>query len=199
MMSRAACLIVARTHQRIVQAARELLEAGDAQVTMGRIAGAAGVTRQLLYLHFSGRADLLLAVTRAVDEEVRPAAEQQRVDDAADARAALREAVALQGRIKPRLAGIAAALDRLRQTDTDAAAAWQEREDARYARGRDVVARLAEEGALFDGLGVDDAARLLWSATSQRSWTELVVDTGWTTQQWTQRMTQLLERALIGP
>ncbi len=107
--------------------------------------------------------------------------------------------MALQGRIKPRLAGIAAALDRLRQTDTDAAAAWQEREDARYARGRDVVARLAEEGALFDGLGVDDAARLLWSATSQRSWTELVVDTGWTTQQWTQRMTQLLERALIGP
>ena len=186
-----------KTRGRVVQAARELLESGDSAVTMGRIAHRAGVSRQLLYLHFASRADLLLAVTRAADEQVRPAAQQHRVDDAADARTALREAVALQGRIKPRIAGVAAALDRLRATDADAAAAWQEREDARYVRARDLVGRLAREDVLVVDLTVDEAARLLWSATSQRSWAELVIDGGWTTEQWTDRMTQLLERALI--
>lgn len=58
--------------------------------------------------------------------------------------------------------------------------------------------RLAAEGLLLDELDVEDAARLLWSTTSQRSWTDLVVDSGWRTQQWTEQLTQLLERALTG-
>jgi AcrR family transcriptional regulator len=186
------------TRQRIMDATRGLLENGTADVTMGRIAAAAGVSRQLLYLHFASRGELLLAVTRAVDEEVRPTTDQQRVEEAPDARTALREAVALQGRIKPRIAGVAAALDRLRASDADAARAWQEREDARHARARAVVERLAAEGLLVHGLSVDDAARLLWSVTSQHAWAELVQDTGWSTRRWTQRTTQLLERALTG-
>ena len=177
---------------------RELLEPGDTDVTMGRIATAAGVTRQLLYLHFSSRADLLLAVTRAVDAEVRPAVDQQRVDEAPDARSALREAVALQGRIKPRIAGVAAALDRLRPIDPDAAAAWQEREAARLDRCHDVVQRLAAEGALPAGVSTDEAARLMWSATSQRAWAELVTEGGWTTEDWVDATTRLLERAWLG-
>lgn len=160
-------------------------------------AQAAGVTRQLLYLHFAGRGDLLLAVTRAVDERVRSAAEQQLVDLAPDARRALVEAVALQGRIKPRIAGVAAALDRLRATDPDAAAAWREREDARYLRAVAVARRLADEGSLRDGLGVDEAGRLLWWATSQRSWSDLVTDAGWTTEQWVSTMTMSLQATLL--
>ena len=187
-----------QTRVRIVAAARELLESGDTEVTMGRIARTAAVSRQLLYLHFASRADLLLAVTRAVDEQVRPTVEQQRVDGAPDGRTALREAVALQARIKPQVAAVAAALDRLRSTDADAAAAWQEREEARLGRARDVVGRLAADGQLVDGLDVEDAARLLWSVTSQRAWADLT-DSGWTTGHWAARTTQLLERALTGP
>ena len=164
---------------------------------MGRIAREAGVTRQLLYLHFAGRADLLLELTRAVDDEVRPAAQQERVDDAPDARTALRVAVALQGRIKPRIAAVAAAIDRLRRTDPDAAAAWLEREEARYGRARRVVVRAEEEGLLRAGLDPEEAARLLWSATSQRAWEELVTDSGWSTLQWVRRTTEALERALL--
>lgn len=185
------------TRDRILAAARELLERGDTQMSMGRIAREAGVSRQLLYVHFDGRADLLLELTRAVDEEVRPAADQARVDEAPDARTALREAVALQGRIKPRIAAIAAAIDRLRASDPDAATAWRERELARYERAHAVAARLATQGVLHDGLAVDDAARLMWSATSQRAWTELVVDAGWSTDRWVARTTELLERALV--
>jgi AcrR family transcriptional regulator len=189
----------AHTRARILAAARGLLESGDADAAMGRIARAAGVTRQLLYLHFEGRADLLLALTRAVDEEVRPAAQQERVDAAPDGRTALREAVALQARIKPRIAAVAAAIDRLRPTDPDAAAAWREREDARFDRARQVVGRLAAEGLLRPDLPTDDAARLLWSATSLRAWTELVVESGWTAEQWVRRTAELLERSLLQP
>lgn len=187
----------AETRTRILQAARTLLESGDTEVAMGRIARAAGVTRQLLYLHFAGRADLLLSVTRAIDEDVRPAAEQQLVDAAPDARTCLREAVALQGRIKPRIAGVAAAIDLLRPTDADAAIAWREREDARFDRACQVIARLAEEGALRNRWTVEDAARLLWSTTSQRAWSELVVESGWSTDRWVRRTTELLEGALV--
>lgn len=181
----------------MLAAARTVLEAGEADVSMSRIARAAGVTRQLLYLHFEGRADLLLEVTRTVDEEVRPLAEQERVDRAPDARRALREAVALQGRIKPRIAAVAGAIDRLRRTDPDAAAAWREREEARYQRARRVVDRIVDEGLLPDGMDAVDGARLLWSATSQRAWDELVGEAGWSPERWVRRTTELLERALL--
>ncbi len=164
---------------------------------MGAIARAAGVTRQLLYIRFDGRAELLLELSRQIDAEVRTADRQARVDNAPDARAALIEAVSLQGHIKPRIAGVAAAIDTMRSTDEDAAAAWKEREQARRVRCLAVMQRAADEGALAAPWTVEDAASMMWSATSQRAWTELVVDRGWTTPQWVTRTAALLERALL--
>ena len=164
---------------------------------MGRIAEAAGVTRQLLYLHFTGRADLLLEVARDLDARVRTPGAQARVDGAPDAVSALRAAISLQGRIKPRIHHVAAAIDRLRQSDADARAAWEEREAARYRRARDVVSRLDAEGSLDPAWTVPDAARLLWSVTSQHAWADLVLDGGWSTTRWVRHTTLLLERALL--
>lgn len=184
------------TRRRILDAAAALLAGGD-PAPMGRIAQAAGVTRQLLYLHFTGRADLLLEVARDLDARIRTPSAQARVDGAPDGVSALRAAVALQGRIKPRIHHVAAAIDRLRASDADASAAWEEREAARYRRARDVVSRLEAEGLLDPVWTVPDAARLLWSATSQHAWADLVLDAGWSTARWVRHTTLLLERALL--
>jgi AcrR family transcriptional regulator len=172
------------TKARILGAARRLLEASTTPISMQQIADAAGVTRQLLYVHFGGRADLLLELSRAVDAEVRTPALQRRIDDAPGAVAALREMVAVQGTIKPRIHGVASAIDRLRATDEDAAAAWNERERARLERTALVIRRLADEGKLAGPWSVRSGARLAWSATSQRAWSELVLEGGWPTETW---------------
>lgn len=186
------------TRVRILAAARNLLEhAEGAEVSMGAIAKAAGVSRQLLYLHFSSRGDLLLEVSRAVDAEVRTPQRQAQVDGAPDALSALRESVALQGVIKPKIHPVARAVDRVRSTDADAAQVWREREERRLDRCRSVVQRLADEGRLRPGWTVRSAAQLLWSVTSLRAWEELVLDAGWSTRAWVRHTTEVLERALV--
>lgn len=184
----------------ILKSARALLEDADgAPISMGQVAAAAGVTRQLLYFHFDSRAQLLLQVAADADSSARTAERQARVDDAPDGRAALHEAVALQGHIKPRIYRVAQAVDRLRHSDADAAAVWDERERARLDRCRAVVARLDGEGRLRDGWTVPIAAELMWSVTSLRAWEELVKGRAWSTRRWVKLTTALLEAALIAP
>ena len=196
-MRKTALVSSERTRARILAAARELLEKGDAELAMGRIARAAGVTRQLLYLYFDSRADLLLQLTRAIDEETQRSSLQVRVDEAPDGPTALRETVHLQGRILPQVTGIGAVLDRLRATDPDAALVWEARQRARLERARHVVERIAAEGRLRAGWDVDVATHLVWSVTSLRAWCELVEEAGWTTEQWVDHTAELLDRALL--
>ena len=182
----------------MLTAARSLLEeTPGAKVSMARIAERAGVSRQALYLHFADRTDLFLEVSRMADAAARSPARQQRVDGAPTARDALREAIALQAWLKPRLRGIATALDVLRRTDPAADAAWKEREHARLRRCEDVVRRLEAEGELAPAWDVASAARCLWAVTSQRVWDDLVVDQGWSTTRYRRYLTQLLETALL--
>lgn len=185
------------TRDRILRSAGELIESATGPVSMGDIAAAAGVTRQLLYFHFDGRTDLLLELSRLIDSEVRTPERQARVDDAPDGLTALREAVALQGAIKPRIAGIVGAVDRLRAEDDAAAAAWNERERARFRRAGDVIGRLSREGRLHPSWDVTTATGMLWSLTSQRAWSELVEEGGWSTDQWVTHTTALIERAFV--
>ena len=57
------------TRSRILEAAWKLLEDGaGGEVRMSDIAKKTGISRQAVYLHFPSRADLLIAVTRYIDE-----------------------------------------------------------------------------------------------------------------------------------
>lgn len=186
-----------RTRERILDATQALLERGDPSTSMSAIAREAGVTRQLLYVHFDGRADLLLELSRRIDRAVRTPALQSRIDDAPSGVVALRETVAVQGAIKPRLDAVASAIDRMRATDADAAGAWDEREQARYERCLAVTRRLRREASLQSTWTPAPAARLLWSMTSQRAWQELVGVGGWSTTTWVRNTTETLERSLV--
>ena len=165
---------------------------------MSDIASTAGVSRQLLYFHFENRTALLLELGRLIDAEARTPDLQATIDDAPDALTALRAAVAVQAAIKPKIHAVATSLELLRPTDEAAAAACEEREDARLGRCREVVDRLARENRLAPGWTRAAAAELFWSITSLRAWEDLVLRRGWSEQAWVRRTRAALEAALVG-
>lgn len=166
---------------------------------MSDIAGAAGVTRQLLYFHFENRTALLLDLSRVVDAEARTPELQGTIDDAPDGRAALRAAVRVQAEIKPKIRGVATSLELLRPTDDAAAAACEEREDARLTRCRAVIDRLAAEDRLAPAWSPATAAELFWAVTSLRAWEDLVLRRGWTSAEWVEATVAALEAAFVAP
>lgn len=186
------------TRRRILDAARELLEAKPgASISMRQVAERAGLSRQALYLHFEDRTSLFLEVSRLADSTLRTPARQRRIEEAPTARDAFREAIALQAWLKPRLKGVATALDVLRRSDPAADAAWQEREHARLERCEQVIRRVHDDGELASGWDVSTAARCFWAVTSQGVWDDLAMDQGWTTSQYRTHITALLETALL--
>ena len=164
---------------------------------MGNVAARAGISRQAVYLHFPDRTSLLEEASRVADAANRTPRRQARIDGAPTGRRALRETVALQAYLKPRLRAMTLALGVLRRSDEAAEAAWQERDQARLSRCREVAARLRAEHALRAGLTVDDAAALIWVATSPAVWEDLTHNLGWGTTKYTGAIQQLLERALL--
>jgi AcrR family transcriptional regulator len=185
------------TRKRILDAARALLERRPgAVVSMGEVAAEAGVSRQALYLHFRDRAALYVEVSRQVDADER-APHQDGVDDAPDARAALLAAVELQAQLKPRIHGIATALDTLRRSDAAAEAAWQEREAERLARCVAVMRRAGQEGLLAEDWTPERAGEVLWAMTSQRVWEDLVVVRGWSTGRYVRDILAALEGGVL--
>ena len=183
---------------RILDAALALIvKSGAADVTMAEIAKAARISRQALYLHFSDRATLLLALVEYVDQRRGLDAAIQRLVAAPDGTAAIREVVALQARMNPGVWGVARAVDAVRRRDKAAQRSWQDRHAHRLKGARMIVARLLREGTLnpqFDG---DTAADLLWNLTSLRTWEDLVLERGWSAQKYQKHLNALLMGALV--
>jgi hypothetical protein len=61
---------------------------------------------------------------------------------------------------------------------------------------REIVGRLVREGSLRSGLSEREAADLLWSLASLRTWEDLVLERRWSPEQYRRRLTSLLLGAL---
>lgn len=189
---------VSQARGRILDAALELLQISTETVSTGDIAVAAGVSRQTLHQHFSGKAEVFKEVSRLIDTVASELQDLSPVDESAGAIHALRQMVARRGNIEAFVHPIMTGIERLRHVDTAAAEAWAQREELRARQAMALVERLTAEGCLASGWSREEAAALIWSTTSHRAWSELVLDAGWTAEQWTDRTTTLLENALVG-
>jgi AcrR family transcriptional regulator len=187
------------TRRRILDAALELLVAGrGSRVTLSDVARRADVSRQAIYLHFGGRADLLVAVARRADELRGLPAAIRRIEEASSGSEAVRELVALQARMNPDIWPVALALEEVRRRDEAAERAWQDRLEGRLAGCRAIVARLTREGARLEGIGQEVAADLLWTLTSLRTWEDLVLQRQWSPRRYRAQVTRVALLALTG-
>ncbi len=186
------------TRTRILQAARRLLEErGAAHVRMADVARAAGVSRQALYLHFGSRTGLLLALVEYVDEVEGLREVLGWVNSAPSAAAALDRMVEMQAEFYPRIDPVVRAISAARHTDEAAAVAWRNRDESRLQGCRRIVAWLRRDGVLAPEWSEEEAAELLWTATSPDTWRSLAVQREWPKSRYIARVQRLLQRLLL--
>jgi len=187
-----------KTRQRILIATVEMLEQhGGRGVRMGDIARAAGISRQAVYLHFSSRADLLVAATQYLDEvlEIDRRLAPSRAATSGVERLALY--IDCWGNYIPEIYGVAKALLLAQDTDEAAAAAWKDRMLAMRDGCRAAIDALHSDGMLAQGWTRKNATDVLWTMLLVPTWENLTGECGWSTQQYIRWMKAVAKRTFV--
>jgi len=186
------------TKERILKASWEQLEANKASdVRMIDIAKAAGITRQALYLHYSTRADLLIATTKyidevkGVDERFRASREAKKGIDRLD------KFIDAWGNYIPEIYSIAAALQAVKETDEAAASAWNDRMNAVRNGCEAVIKALSKDAKLSNEFSKVQATDILWALLSVRNWEQLTIECGWSQKKYISNMKEITKRVLV--
>lgn len=186
-----------KTRAEILDAAWALVSVKGAEVSLQEIAKAAGISRQSVYDHFGSRGGLLMALVR-------------RADDRFDIKNGLFEAF---GRADPverlditidvwidfveRIFPVATDLIRLRATDADASAAWEDRMADLRSWLVVLTESLEKDGALAAGWTARTAAEYLWAAFSVQMWGMLTKECAWPADQARAVLRQTIRQALF--
>jgi AcrR family transcriptional regulator len=186
------------TRTEILEAAWEILAGEeDATVPLEVIAKKAGVSRQALYLHFGGRAELLGALVTHIQSSLGLAKRMAWIDEAVTGPELLERLVQVTVEYTPEIYPVTRALDAVRRSDPAAAAIWSQRLESRMNTAREFASRLAEADLLRKELTTEDAATILWSIVSLRAWEDLIVVRGWSKKRYVRHTTEILKRALL--
>ncbi len=180
------------TRDRILSAARRLLEEKGYSVGLEQIARAAGVSRQTLYLHFGSKSSLLVALVEWVDEQGNLAETFAPVWEADSGAEALARAIAATGQYAPTIHRLAMVLEAARRSDDAAASAWDDRMASRRGALRVVVERIEKDGELAPDWSIEEAIDLIWTAILPQTYEALVSECGWSNERWIAATTQVL-------
>ena len=187
------------TQTRILETAWTLmLERGTRAVTIAEIAAAAGVSRQLVYHHFTNRAGLMIALTRHQDVRsgFRARAFATRELPPVDAiEALLRAWLDYIPTIRPVVEELEAALI----TGEDGAGAWRDRMGELREAFRIAVDRVARDGALAPGWTVDAAADWAWARCQPSTRRHLVAERGWDPDEYVARTVRSILDEILMP
>lgn len=189
-----------RTAEALLNAARSLIEEeGYGSLTMAAVAERANVSRRAVYLHFSNRGELLTALLLHLGETDDLGGSLQRVWDSPDAETAVREWARHLARAHPRIMPIAIATEQVRRTDPDAAAVRDEIMRRWRLGCRRLVTWLYDERRLADGWTVDAATDMVWALMSWDVLEGLLIECGWSQDDYAGRMEQLLVATFVKP
>ena len=176
------------TRSRILEAAWGLV--GERRTTVGvtvaEVAAAAGVSRQLIYFHFENRAGLLAAMARHHDVES-GFTERVAACEALPPSEGIEALLRVWFRYVPEILPVARALEAAEITGEEGGAAWRDRMDSLREVFRGVVVRLDREGRLGRGWKVESAADWIWARAHLETWQHLVVERGWTPDEFVDR------------
>ena len=186
-----------RTRNEILDTAWEMIAKHGAEISLNDIAVAVGVTRQSIYVHFGSRGGLLVALVRRADEraDIERKFEKALATEGAGAR--LAAFLDVWFRFVPEIYPVAKDLVRLRATDAEAFAAWEDRmTDLRRVFGI-LTKSLRDDQALAAHWTAPRAAEFMWAGSSVENWGLLTVDCGWSANQAANAIKQSLARAIL--
>ncbi len=191
-----------RTRARVVEVAERLfLRDGYAATTIAQIAGQAGVSADTIYKAFGGKPGLVAAIRdRALEGEGAVPAEQR--SDAlhtreSDPRAITRAWGALVAEIAPRAAPILLLVRDAAVADPVVEALLERMDADRLRRMTENARRLHRAGHLRPGIGVAQAADVLWTYSSAELYELLVLRRGWTPERYGRFVADAMTAALL--
>ena len=145
-----------------------------------------------VYLAFDSKSGVLRALWNLLlrgERDDRPIAEQgwyREVLEEGDPERQLRLNARNSAQGKRRISSILEVIRSAASTDPEIDVLWQRIQSEYRENQRAIVERLAERGALSPGLDLDRAADVLWTINHPNTWQLLVVQRGWTSEQYEQ-------------
>lgn len=189
-----------RTREALLNAARTLIEEeGFEATTMAAVATGAGVSPRTLYLHFASRSDLLTKLYAHLGATQDIGTSLDRVWTSPDAISALKEWAHHMARVHPKIMAVSQAVERAARTDPDAAAMRQTTTRNWHHGCTRLMTWLADEGSLAPHWSVPAAADMLWGLMSWDLLERLIIEKGWSPQQYGARLANLLHSTFVDP
>jgi len=190
----------AGTRTDILRAARGLIETAPfAEVSLTRVAAAAGVSRQAIYLHFGSKAQLLLALVSWIDENGRlPGllAEARQGTDPVDM---FTRGVRAAATYNLDIADVGLALRAARRSDPAAAAAWEDRMAGRVTDIRCTVQPVEAAGRLRPQWTTKTATDAIFALISLTVYEDLVRERGWSPRRYVDQLVSIARHTFITP
>jgi AcrR family transcriptional regulator len=187
------------TRTRILDTTWTLIrQRGPAQVTVADIAKGAGVSRQLVYVHFANRAGLLVATARHHDASsgfLERVAATRKVPPAEGLEALLRVWLAYIPDILP----FARALEAAATTGDEGGTAWHDRMGDLWEAFRVAVDRVHRDGRLAGHWTVRTATDWIWARSHLATWQHLVGERGWRPGDYTEQAVRSILAELLTP
>lgn len=189
----------AQTRNRILTVAKNLFESeGFEYVTIEKMAQAAGVSIPTIYSLFQSKRGVLRALMdealpkeqfdTLVEKSIQAKSPKMRLHFSAKIARQMYDAEKAQMEIFRGAAVLAPEFKELEK----------EREKRRYDRQEVTIKAMVEEGSLSHGLSVTKARDILWAFTGRDLYRMLVVDQGWTSDDYEKWLAQTLVIALMG-
>ena len=174
------------TRTQILDAAREMFEElGYYGAGLGAVAKKAGVSRQAIYLHFSSKAELLTALHLHIyATDVVPVLQRHPITTTMSALDALDATIAVDVEVAAAVWRIHEALAMARRQHPEVEQTLRPREEERYRELFDLGRRLKREGALQPRIRVGTFADMLWGLINVGTYRSLVIERGWSLDQY---------------
>ena len=192
------------TYRRIVEAAAVLfVRDGYSATSISAIAEEAGVAVPTVYARLRSKANILRAVvdlTVRGDAEAAPLASRagwQEMADHQDPREQLAVFAQLHRQICDREAAVFAQLEAAAGGDPEATQLLAEHDRRRYETQRRLAHSLHRRKQLKPGLAARQAADVIWTLASERTYLALVRDRGWKADSYERWVVEQLVAALL--
>jgi AcrR family transcriptional regulator len=193
------------TRRRIVEAAARLfVRDGYAATSIAAIAAEAGVAVPTVYATLRSKAGVLRAVvdlTVRGDDDAAPLAARaawQAIEREPDAHARLARFARVHREICDREAAVFAQVEAAAGADPEATALLADHDRRRYDTQSGLADLLHRDGQLRPGLGASEAADVVWTLASERTYLALVRDRGWSPDAYERWVAGQLTAALLG-